>query len=221
MDIPDPSTQWDAPVVTFRQWGSVVGGIIAVLFALGFAVYLLIYGEIGVAGTALLVALACLAWLTLAWPRLTVHLGGVRIHNPLRTVSVPWNRYDGTASKWTLQVWSEHGTHEAFGIAAKIDRRAAVEGSGTGDPVLGRTRLFGPAGEYVAPPAERPRPRVTPGEVGKILEQAKAEWVEAVVEGELPPSEAPTVVTWNWLNVAIAALGLVAVIVWLVGTFVS
>lgn len=183
-------------MLVLRQWPTVVGGVVAVLAGAALALSSLAAREpFPLVWWGL--ALAGLGWLLAAGPRLAVHDRGLVIRNPLRTVRVPWERFDLATARWVLIVWAGDVKHEVFGIVSHADRSAGRAGSPTGG-VLGGGRLAGAADELSGRPGERAarptagpgrdaRGRVTPGAAAALLTGAHEDWAEGVAEGVLVP----------------------------------
>ncbi|AKU16146.1 hypothetical protein VV02_10185 [Luteipulveratus mongoliensis] len=146
---------------------------------------------------------------------------GLRIHNLVRDVEMPWPHVDVVESRWNLKVFTpDDKGYSAWAISTQRPRRS---GGGAGGPLgalgalgtAGADRLTGARGESTDDAVKISRVE-RPGSAGDVADQVKAareEYDKAVSSGAIEAQTGPVVVRPAPLAVGAVAVAVVLILI--------
>ncbi len=207
-------------VHVIRPRGSVALGVIAIIAA---AFLLAFSGGAGLSFMAVLALLGTMSFVLLVRPHVRVSIEGVAVHNPFRRTFVPWRLLEDVGSRWNLELYAADRTVRVWAISNPMIRPKVGVSLGFGgigaprapgrEDALGSAASSGAAGGAGAAgdrlgPASAPR-------VARLVEAAKADWVDAVDEGIVAEPLSPRIVDrWDLWDLGLA---LVPALAWAIG----
>jgi hypothetical protein len=147
-------------------------------------------------------------WALFLRPAVLLDKGGVTVRNIVRDVHIPWGVLTDVESRWNLKVLVGDRGYTAWAISSQVERPKRASGG-----MLGA--LSGRVDRHAAVDTRpsTPSPKVTASMVARSVEQAKADYDEAVARGALPATpQARVRVTWAPLVVAILLVPALAVV---------
>lgn len=172
---------------------------------------------------AVLALLGTMSFVLLVRPHVRVSIEGVAVHNPFRRTFVPWRLLEDVGSRWNLELYAADRTVRVWAISNPMIRPkvgVSLGFGGIGAPRApgredalgsaassGATGGAGAAGDRLGP-ASAPR-------VARLVEAAKADWVDAVDEGIVAEPLSPRIVDrWDLWDLGLA---LVPALAWAIG----
>jgi Bacterial PH domain len=145
-------------------------------------------------------------WALFVRPAVLLDAEGVTVRNVLRDIHIPWALVTDVEFRWNLRVFVGDRAYTAWAITTQIERPK----SGTGGMFGMLTGRLDRLAAADAP--STPSKKVTASAVARLIEQARAEYDDAVAQGELAP--APDLrVRIRWEPLVLAALLLPAIAV--------
>ncbi len=211
-------------VHVIRPRGSVALGTTTIIAA----VVLLAYsGGAGLGFMAVLALMGTMSFVLLVRPHVRVSIEGVAVHNPFRRTFVPWALLEDVGSRWNLELYAADRTVRVWAISNPMIRPAPGASlgfggfggpralSGAGDVgsagVLGSARHGGSveradAGRGAGSAADRLGPASAP-RVARLVDAAKADWVDAVDRGMVVEPPSPRVIDrWDLWDLGLAVV---------------
>jgi hypothetical protein len=199
-------------VHVIRPRGSVALGVIAVVAALVLLAY---SGGAGLGFMAALALMGTMSFVLLVRPHVRVSIEGVAVHNPFRRTFVPWRLLEDVGSRWNLELYAANRTVRVWAISNPMIRPkvgVSLGFGGIGAPrAPGREDALASSGSSGAPggagaagdrlgPASAPR-------VARLVEAAKADWVDAVDEGIVAEPLSPRIIDrWDFWDLGLAVV---------------
>ena len=185
-----------------------------------------------VCGVTALVLLASLAWswadhpqpMFVAWvllvmavvwslfvrPAVLLDEDGVTIRNVFTDIHIPWVRVTDVEFRWNLKVFVGDRGYLSWAISSQVERPKGATAGMFGGLMSGGLDKY--ASTDAPPPTSAPK--VTAPMVGRLIEQAKEDYFEAVARGELPAApDGQVQVIWVPVVFAILFLPTIAVLV--------
>jgi hypothetical protein len=157
---------------------------------------------------AFVVLVLALVWTLFVRPAVIIDESGVTIRNVLRDVHIPWAGVTDVEFRWNLKVFVADRAYTAWAISSQVERPKGVSG-GLFSMMPGRLEKYAAADARASTPA----PKVTAAMVAQTIEQAKAEYDEAVAAGEIPAApDAQVRITWVPMVFVILVLPALAVV---------
>jgi len=149
------------------------------------------------------------AWSVFVRPAVQVDVEGVTVRNVLRDVHIPWTRLTGVESRWNLKVFVGEQGYTAWAISSQVKPPRRTSGG-----MFGRLSPRGLERQFGADASRSTdAPKVTASTVARSIEQAKREYDETVVLGQLPEvTDGQVRITWVPLVLAVLLLPTIAVV---------
>ena len=199
-------------VHVIRPRGSVFLGAMAILAAV---VLLFGSGGTGLSWIAGMALLGTLSFVLMVRPHVRISIEGVSVHNPFRRTFVPWRLLEDVGARWNLELYAADRTVRVWAISNPMIRPkvgVSLGFGGIGAPrAPGREAALGSAGSSGAAggagaagdrlgPASAPR-------VARLVEAAKADWVDAVDEGIVAEPLSPRIIDrWDFWDLGLAVV---------------
>jgi Bacterial PH domain len=157
---------------------------------------------------AFVIFVLALVWALFVRPAVIIDEDGVTIRNVFRDVHIPWAGVTDVEFRWNLKVFVGERAYTAWAISSQVERPKGVSG-GLFSMMPGRLEKYAAADARASTPA----PKVTAAMVAQTIEQAKAEYDEAVANGTIPAApDARVRITWVPMVFAIVVLPALAVV---------